>query len=147
MEYTFNPLQTLSEEQVKAIGARFNKTWLTPRMNLVESMQKEHGCGFFEAAFTVALQEDANNLIASKKIARVADQMYNLSSELFGSEEYKKAALVQIETAYENLDSIQQTSAGKRFRQLVLKGYTSKQGLAILQAVCEKLDVREVAWI
>lgn len=143
----FNPIALLTEEQRKAIGTRFNKTWLTPRIMRIEELQKEHKIEFFTAAFTLSMLEDSDNLIASKKIARTADTMYNLASELFGSEANRDAALLQIETAFDNLTAVQQPQAGKRFRQLVLKGFTSVMGTRILNMVCEKLEVVESQWI
>jgi arginine/ornithine N-succinyltransferase beta subunit len=143
----FNPVALLTDEQRKVLGARFNKTWVTPRMGRVEQLQKQYGVDYFTAAFTLAMLEDADGLISSRKIAKTADTMYNLSSELFSSEENVKAALLQIQTAFENLDVIYQSTAGKRFRQLVQKNFTSKMGVRILELVCEKLDVREAEWV
>lgn len=143
----FNPIALLNESQRKALGNRFNKTWITPRISSIETLQKEHVIDFFTAAFTLSLLEDADNLIAAKKIAKTADTMYNLASELFGTKENTDAALHQIEVAYENLEVIQMPQAGKKFRQLVMKGFTSKMGVQILTLVCEKLGVRESEWI
>jgi hypothetical protein len=142
---SINPLDLLTAEQLKALGARFNKTWLMPRQQQVESLM-EHGFNFFTAAFTQALREDANNLISAKRIASAADRMATLASELFGSEANVAEALRGIEAAYESLEPIQQPAAGKRFRTLVMKGYTSNMNSKILGLVTAKLDVREAEW-
>lgn len=143
----FNMVELLNEQQRKVLGARFNKTWLTPRMVRVDEIQNKYKVDFFTAAYTLSMLEDADGLIASKKIAKVADTMYNLSSELFSTEENQKAALLQIETTFDTLDVIHQPTAGKRFRQLVQKNFTSKMGVRILELVCEKLGVREAEWV
>lgn len=141
-----NPLELLTEAQRKAIGARFNKTWLSPRQNKVEALINAYHFDFFTAAFTLSMQEDADNLISNKKVAAVADRMASLASELFASEPNKDAALLQIQTAYETLDAIQQPAAGKRFRLITMKGFTSKMSARILEMVTEKLEVREAEW-
>ena len=143
----FSPLQLLSDAQRKELGTRFNKTWLKPRMEKVEALQKAHVIDFFTAAFTLGILEDADNMLVNRKIAKTADTMFNLSSELFGSQANIDAALLQIETAFDAVDTVNQSAVGKRFRQLVLKGNTSKMGVRILELVTEKLQVREAEWV
>jgi hypothetical protein len=143
---TVNPLDLLNEIQRKALGARFNKTWLSPRQAAVESLIRENGFDFFTAAFTLALQEDANGLISNKAIAAAADRMAAVASGMFGTPEEQEATLRSIEAAYDSLEPIQRTASGKRFRTLINKGFTSKMGARILDAVCTKLDVREAEW-
>lgn len=143
---TVNPLDLLTDEQRKALGARFNKTWLMPRQREVEALIQENGFNFFTAAFTLSLQEDANNLISAKQVASAADRMASQASELFGSEANTAEALRGIEAAFDSLQPIQRPAAGKRFRNIVMKNYTSVMNSKILKLVCEKLDVREAEW-
>lgn len=141
-----NPLDLLTDEQRKALGARFNKSWLMPRQRAVETLIQEHGFNFFQAAFTQALIEDANNLISAKQIASAADRMASQASELFGSQANTDEALRGIEAAYDSLQPIQRAAAGKRFRTIVMKNYTSVMNSKIMKLVTEKLDVREAEW-
>lgn len=141
-----NPLDLLTEAQRKAIGNRFNKSWLLPRQSKVEALIRAHSFDFFTAAFTLSLQEDADNLISARKVASVADRMVVLAGELFGTEPNREAALLQIETAFDTLDAIQQPAAGKRFRKLINAQYTSKMGARILEMCTKKLEVREAEW-
>jgi len=143
----FSPLYLLSDGQRKELGSRFNKTWIKPRMQRIDEIQREYTVDFFTACFTLNMLEDADNLILGKKIAKIADTMFNLSSELFGSEENKNAALLQIETAFDNLDAIHQNQAGKKFRKLVMGEFPSKMCVRILEMVTEKLGVREAEWV
>ena len=143
----FNLLSLLSDEQKLAIGARYNKTWQTPRLATLREIQKKYGVDFFTAAFVTATIEDANNLISAKKVSVVSERMYELAGELFGTPENVQAALRDIETAFDKLDEVQQKSAGIKFRNSVLKGFATKMGLRIIELVTEKLGVHEVEWI
>ena len=143
----FNLLGLLTDEQRQYLGARFNKTWQTPRLNTIREMQKKYSVDFFTAAFTVSVIEDANNLISAKKVSQVSERMYELAGELFRTPENVTAALRDIETAFDKLDEVQQKTAGIKFRNSVLKGFAAKMGLRILEMVTEKLGVHEQEWI
>lgn len=139
-------LDLLTDAQRKAIGTRFNKSWLKPRQTSVQTLIAEHGFSFFEACFAQALLEEADTIISNKQIAVAGDRMASLAGELFGSEPNKEEALRAIEATYETLDDMQRVAAGKRFRKLVQQEMTSKLSVRILEMVCAKLDVREQEW-
>jgi len=49
----FSPLYLLSDGQRKELGSRFNKTWIKPRMQRIDEIQREYTVDFFTACFTL----------------------------------------------------------------------------------------------
>jgi hypothetical protein len=145
-EVSTNPLDYLTEEQSRKQFARFNNSWVKSHKVAVDSLILQTGLSFHVACFIVALREDSDTLISNELVSSTVDTMLNQTRNMFGSEEVKKAALHDIQRAYDKLDSFQKASAGKRLRKEVLTKNNRADGNRILDAIMEKLEVTESSW-
>jgi len=141
-----NPLDYLTEEQARKQFGRFNNSWVKSHKSDVDSLIAQTGLNFNTACFIIALREDSNTLISNELIASTVDTMLNQTRNMFGSEEVKKSALHDIQRAYDKLDTFQKNSAGKKFRKEVLVKNNRADGIRILDAVLNKLEVTESSW-
>lgn len=141
-----NPLDYLTEEQLRKQFGRFNNSWVKSHKNAVDGLIMQTGLTFNVACFIVSLREDSDTLISNELVSNTVDTMLNQTRNMFGSEQVRDAALHDIERAYDKLDSFQKASAGKRLRKEILTKNNRADGNRILDAIMAKLGVTESSW-